>query len=380
MGKTLTEIAQELKNSPKKVQLIYAFNGTGKTRLSRAFKELVSPKHEEEEAQDGDTGVKVLYYNAFTEDLFYWDNDLEKDTDRKLVIRPNAFTDWVLEDEGQDRNIITNFQHYTNDKLTPCFNEGYNEVSFSIEGGNEERIDNIKISRGEESCFIWCVFYSLLKEVVEVLNVPEPENRSTNKFDDLEYFFIDDPVSSLDDNHLIELAVDVAELIKSSQSNLKFIITTHNPLFYNVLFNAFNNADSRYSYSPRHSVKKRLEKLDDGTFLPIDTNDSPFSYHLALLTELNKAILSDDIQKYHYNFLRNILEKTATFLGYKNWGELLPAESREAYCRRINLYSHSKHSGEESSIVKEEDKRVLTYLVKEVLIPQYHFHSIVDHK
>lgn len=380
MGKTLTEIAQELKNSPKKVQLIYAFNGVGKTRLSRAFKELVSPKHEEEEAQDGDTGVKVLYYNAFTEDLFYWDNDLEKDTDRKLVIRPNAFTDWVLEDEGQDRNIITNFQHYTNDKLTPYFNEGYNEVSFSIEGGNEERIDNIKISRGEESCFIWCVFYSLLKEVVEVLNVPEPENRSTNKFDDLEYFFIDDPVNSLDDNHLIELAVDVAELIKSSQSNLKFIITTHNPLFYNVLFNAFNNADSRYSYSPRHSVKKHLEKLDDGTFLLTDAKDSPFSYHLALLTELNNAIISDDIQKYHYNFLRNILEKTATFLGYGNWGELLPAESREAYCRRINLYSHSRHSGEESSIVKEEDKRVLTYLVKEVLIPQYHFHSIVDHK
>ena len=220
MGETLTEIARELKNSPKKVQLIYAFNGVGKTRLSRAFKELVSPKHEEEEAQDGDTGVKVLYYNAFTEDLFYWDNDLEKDTDRKLVIRPNAFTDWVLKVEGQTNNIITDFQHYTNDKLTPRFNENYNEVSFSIEGGNEEQIDNIKISRGEESCFIWCVFYSLLKEVVEVLNVPEPENRSTTTFDDLEYIFIDDPVSSLDENHLIELAVNIAEVIKSSDYNL----------------------------------------------------------------------------------------------------------------------------------------------------------------
>ena len=102
----MTEIAQELKNSPKKVQLIYAFNGTGKTRLSRAFKELVSPKHEEEEAQDGDTGVKVLYYNAFTEDLFYWDNDLDGDTNRKLLIRPNAFTDWVLKVEGQTLSLI----------------------------------------------------------------------------------------------------------------------------------------------------------------------------------------------------------------------------------------------------------------------------------
>ena len=33
MGKSLAEIAQELRESDKKVQLIYAFNGVGKTRL-----------------------------------------------------------------------------------------------------------------------------------------------------------------------------------------------------------------------------------------------------------------------------------------------------------------------------------------------------------
>ena len=33
MGKSLDEIAQELKDSNKKVQLIYAFNGTGKTLI-----------------------------------------------------------------------------------------------------------------------------------------------------------------------------------------------------------------------------------------------------------------------------------------------------------------------------------------------------------
>ncbi len=44
MGKTLPEIAQQLKSADKKVQLIYAFNGTGKTRLSREFKQLIAPK------------------------------------------------------------------------------------------------------------------------------------------------------------------------------------------------------------------------------------------------------------------------------------------------------------------------------------------------
>jgi len=44
MGKTLIDIAQQLKDTNKKVQLIYAFNGTGKTRLSRAFKHEIDPK------------------------------------------------------------------------------------------------------------------------------------------------------------------------------------------------------------------------------------------------------------------------------------------------------------------------------------------------
>lgn len=379
MGKTLTEIAQTLKDSQKKVQLIYAFNGTGKTRLSREFKELISPKNQEGEEE---SKLKILYYNAFTEDLFHWDNDLDTDIDKKLKIHSNNFTDWVLQDQGQGMNIVTHFQRYTSDKLTPRFNEEYitknnkkkdivvkanSEITFSIAGGNDVTIENIKISKGEESCLIWCVFYSLMEQVVEVLNVPEPDERETDQFNNLEYIFIDDPVSSLDDTHLIELAVNTAKLIKSSESEVKFIITTHNPLFYNVLFNEFETNNKKYKYSPKHSIKQRLEKMDDGTYSLIDSKDSPFSYHLFLLSELESAILSNDIQKYHFNFLRNIFEKTSTFLGYVSWKELLPENSREAYYNRIiNLYSHSKHSGEEVAIVKEDDKRMLSFLVRNI--------------
>ncbi|MDD3039948.1 AAA family ATPase [Bacteroides sp.] len=375
MGQTLTEIAKKLEAANKKVQLIYAFNGTGKTRLSREFKELIAPKDaSKEEPEEIESAGKIIYYNAFTEDLFYWDNDLGADSDRKLRIQPNKFTDWVLRVQGQGNNIITHFQRYTNDKLTPRFNEqytikdkdgkdiivkAYSEVTFSIEGGNEQKIVNIKISKGEESCLIWCVFYSLLEQVIESLNTPEPAERDTDKFNELQYVFIDDPVSSLDDNHLIELAVNIADLIKSSKSDLKFIITTHNPLFYNVLFNEFNGV--------KRILKSRFDKLEDGTYLLEEATDSPFSYHLLLLSELEKAIESNDMQKYHFNFLRNILEKTSTFLGYASWRELLPEESREAYCNRIiNLYSHSKHSGEEIAIVRDDDKRMLSFLVREI--------------
>lgn len=234
MGQTLKDIAQKLRDTNKKIQLIYAFNGVGKTRLSREFKELISPKNPDDEL-DG-SKMKVLYYNAFTEDLFYWDNDLNEDRNRKLIIRPNGFTNWVLKDQGQESNIIKHFQHYTNDKLTPSFNEEYNEISFSIEAGNEEIVDNIKISKGEESCLIWCVFYSLLEQVVEVLNITEPNERETDQFNDLKYVFIDDPVSSLDENHLIELAVNLGGLIKKS-TGLRFIIlpiTHYSSILYSM--------------------------------------------------------------------------------------------------------------------------------------------------
>ena len=70
---TLSEIAEQLQNSTAKVQLIYAFNGVGKTRLSEEFKRLASLK----KSDDEDEFTRIIYYNAFTEDLFYWDNDLD---------------------------------------------------------------------------------------------------------------------------------------------------------------------------------------------------------------------------------------------------------------------------------------------------------------
>lgn len=362
MGQTLTEIAQTLRDANKKVQLIYAFNGTGKTRLSREFKELIAPKETDVEEQE-ESGIKILYYNAFTEDLFYWDNDLNADSTRKLKIQPNHFTKWVLQDQGQENNIVAHFQRYTSDKLTLSFNKEYNEIMFSIAGGNDESIENIKISKGEESCLIWCVFYSLLKQVVEVINVAELSERETDQFNDLKYVFIDDPVSSLDDNHLIELAVNIAELIKLSPLTLHYIITTHNPLFYNVLFNEIKN-----------KVCYMLNKQGDGTYdlqeKPGDSNKS-FSYHLYLKQIIEEAINTNSIQKYHFILLRNLYEKTANFLGYPQWSELLPDDKRTYYNRVIQFTSHSTLSNEVVPEPTEPEKQIVKFLLKHLVNNKY---------
>lgn len=385
MGKALEEIAQELRNSDKKVQLIYAFNGVGKTRFSRTFKELIASKQGDSTGEE-EIAVKVIYYNAFTEDLFYWDNDLDEDVNRKLKIRPNGFTRWVLEDEGQANNIISLFQHYTSNKLTPRFNEeyttkdkngkditipSYSEITFSIDGGNDEIINNIKISKGEESCLIWCVFHSLLKEVVEVLNIPEIDNRSTHQFDNLQYVFIDDPVSSLDENHLIEIAVNIADVIKNSTSELKFIITTHNPLFYNVLYNELGLKNKNKEKSP---CAYMLDRGEDGTFdfIPkFGDSNKIFSYHLFLKQTLEKAIQTGSVQKYHFTLLRNLYEKTANFLGYPQWSELLPNNQQTYYNRIIQFSSHSTLSNETIAELTNRDKNTLKILLEHLIKNRY---------
>lgn len=362
MGKTLNEIARQLDDAKKKVQLIYAFNGTGKTRLSREFKQLISPKGEGEEAQASDlASKKILYYSAFTEDLFYWDNDLGQDVEPKLIIQPNSFTNWVLEEQGQDQSITATFQHYTSSMLTPHFSPDFSTVSFSFERGNNQQEPNIKISKGEESNFIWSVFNALLEQLISELNIAEFQNRSTDAFNNLKYVFIDDPVSSLDDNHLIELAVNLASLIKSSESDLKFILTTHSPLFYNVLHN-----ELELSKSGKKDGCYLLERFDDGSFdLSVKHGDSnkSFSYHLHLKKAIEEAIADNKVEKYHFTLLRNLYEKTASFLGYPKWSELLPDDKQLYLSRIINFTSHSTLSNEAAAEPTQAEKATVKLLL-----------------
>ncbi len=369
MGQTLTEIAETLRDADKKVQLIYAFNASGKTRLSRDFRDLIDPKTEE---RDDDHRPKVLYYNAFTEDLFYWDNDLTGDTERKLCIQPNAFTKSAFEDLGLDLNVITVFQRYTQPNLTPRFNQEYkikdkdgkevtvpafSKVTFSLERGTDTSTGNLKISKGEESNFIWSVFYCLLDQVVSTRNITEVDDRETDQFNDLEYVFIDDPVSSLDENHLIQLAVDVADLIKRSDTanGLKFIITTHSPLFFNVLFNELRN-----------KTCFMLSRLEDGTFELTEKNgdsNQSFSYHLYLKQTLEEAIAADKIERYHFTLLRNLYEKTSNFLGYPRWSELLPGDQQLYLNRIIQFTSHGTLSSEAIAVPSPQEKQTVKLLL-----------------
>ena len=369
MTKSLDEIAKHLRDSDKKVNLIYAFNGSGKTRLSKVFKNLIVPKenHGNEEEL---TRRKVLYFNAFTEDLFYWDNDLLNDTEPKLKIQPNSFIRWLIKDQGDEGKVIGKFHHYCDEKLMPKFDIENKQITFSFARGDDTPEENIKLSKGEESNFIWSIFHTLIEQVVAELNISEPSERTTNEFDELKYIFIDDPVSSLDENHLIQLAVDLSELAKDSPDTIKFIITTHNPLFYNVLYNELG---AKSGYILRKDENKNENERFDLDEKKGGSNKS-FSYHL-FLRNLLEEVESKDIKKYHFMLLRNLYEKTANFLGYSGWSNLLPNDdARQSYYTRIiNFTSHSTLSNEIIAEPTDAEKNIVKYLL-EHLINNYGFY------
>lgn len=343
---TLDEIADNIKTrlsgnyEKKKIALLYAFNGVGKTRLSTII-------HIGEEGDGDENSIEVLRYNAFFEDLFTWDNEA-----RVIDIDSNSPIIAFIRDQGLDKEITDNFQKLTRSKIFPTYDFASWQITFSFSPGDDRGEDNIKISRGEENLFIWSVFYTVLESAIQLLE-EKKEDRSSKLFDNLKFVIVDDPVSSIDDTKIIMKAIELIRIIDSTKHNhIGFFIATHHALFYNVLWNKFRGkADCKFS-------PLLLSKNDNEFILREQKDDSPFSYHLAIKNEIQSAINNKRFEKYHFNLFRGLLEKTANFLGLKNWKDCLDAKEKDEIARILNLYSHGKLSELESREYPEEHKEL----------------------
>ena len=117
-----------------------------------------------------------------------------------------------------------------------------------------------------------------------------------------------------------------------------------------------------------------LNKFEDGTYelveKPGDSNKS-FSYHLFIKHTIEEAIKAGTVQKYHFMLLRNLYEKTANFLGYPRWSELLPEDKQTYYNRVIQFTSHSTLSNEAVPEPTEPEKRTIKFLLDHLVDNNY---------
>lgn len=56
-----------------------------------------------------------------------------------------------------------------------------------------------------------------METIIAEMNIDEISDRSTDEFNAIQYIFIDDPISSLDDNNAIDIALELKYIIGSSK-------------------------------------------------------------------------------------------------------------------------------------------------------------------
>lgn len=316
--------------------LLFAYNGTGKTRLSMAFKDIPDVNGERD----------TLYFNAFTEDLFSWDNDLNNDQERVLTInRDSKFFDVLkMEDLDMENQIRPLLQRYGDFNFLIDYEKGH--IKFIREvlvDGVSENIEHIKVSRGEENIFIWCFFLAIAQLAIDGQEV----------YSWVKYIYIDDPISSLDDNNAIAVASHLAKMLKEANGGVKAVISSHHTLFFNVMWNELQENRKLQPYFLSADKTANEYKLKY-------TNNTPFFHHVALLKQLHQAAETGDLYTYHFNILRSILEKTATFHGFKNFSACIRQQDDDPegvlHARIINILSHGNYSLFEPREMNDENK------------------------
>ena len=301
----------------------------------------------------------TLYFNAYTEDLFVWHNDLDADTDRHLKINENSAFFTGLTELALDETIAGYLSRYADFE----FDIDYSTWTITFRKGDDERI---KVSRGEENIFIWCMFMAICERVVD----------GHPSYQWAKHLYIDDPISSLDDDNAIAVACDLAALLRKAARRrdangqgdpLRTILSSHHALFFNVMCNELRR---NRKGQERLKVKQYfLHRPDsEGAFTLRSTSDTPYFHHVATLAELQRCVRSDTLYTYHFNALRSILERTASFLGHEDLRVCLAGLQDEAlYNRALNLLSHGKYAISEPVEMVDDNKVLFRRMLNDVL-------------
>lgn len=376
LHKLVTRVRDDLNNPTKQTDIVflYAYNRTGKTRLSMEF--IGGSKRKTKRNPEGK--ADTLYFNAYTEDLFTWENDLEGDAVRHLQINAGSNFFNGLKDLSLDETIAEYLSRYADFD----FDIDYKEWKVAFRKDSDE---NIKISRGEQNIFIWCLFMAICERLLD--------GHESYKW--VKYLYIDDPISSLDDNHAIAIACDLAKLFRRAASRvgrdgkpapIKVIFSSHHALFFNVMCNEISRPKEG---EPQVSHKRYfLHRPDsEGVYTLRATDDTPFFHHVAALAELQRVAdpESGALYTFHFNALRSIMEKTASFFGHSDisfcLNSIAEGEDRALYNRAINLLSHGKYAIHEPTPMGDDNKVLFRRILKDFMAKyQFALPDIIEKK
>lgn len=352
---SINEIAQVLHGHKESILLIYGLNSVGKTRLSVAYKDLTKANNAGKHA-----GV---YYNAFSEDLFVWDNDEEHDNaDLKLMVLPSSlsqFHSFLLGNDDILREKLEPYSPKYGFRLNQHGNpeDGIASITFFVD---DESQSPIKISRGEERIFVWCFFLALF----EVDGWADQQNA---------HILIDDPVSSLDEHNIFITTRTILNLIRSNYlKKEKIIVSTHHIGLFSILAKWLKNDGSKGGVG--NLTKLLILTNKEGVLSFKSPNNDVFLYHLHLLQTLHEA-KNQHLYKYHMVLLRQVIENVSSFVGTGRIGRTLNdigIKDVDRIADEINSLSHMNAYQYQFNEMSEAEVELFNE-VFEKLVSKYNF-------
>ena len=322
---TIEDIATQLRDDAADVQLLYAFNSVGKTRLSVAYKNAT---------RFADGKHAGIYYNAYSEDLFVWNNDVENaEANIRLTVLPSSLS--RLHADLNELDIHAKLKPYRPSfdfrfVMHPDAEQGIEAIAFSPAGTQPGDVPAMKISRGEERMFVWCFFLAMM----EVGGWADKQPR---------HIFIDDPVSSFDDHNIFVTAATLYDLVEKYFGERKIIIATHHVGMFSILCDWLMKGEKSDKY--KHSTKATLLSSKHGAVALENVRSDVLLYHLRVLQVLEQARKENDVRAYHFALLRQLLESVASFLGVGRISyalERIGFDDAEEVARIVNTLAHKK--------------------------------------
>jgi len=352
MADNQLDIAKQLFENQENIILIYAFNSTGKTRLSVAFKDYTKSKNDGNHA-----GV---YYNAFSEDLFVWENDEDNDN-ANIALKINhsslsQFHSFLDMKDIEEKLAIYNPKYKFDFNLDENLERGIESITFFVD---EEKKTPIKISRSEERIFVWCFFLVLFG--VETW---------TGAHD--AHLLIDDPVSSLDEHNIFLTAESIFDLIEEHYLKKRIIITTHHIGLFSILFDKLKKGEKSGRYNKL--TKPFILGIQDGYMVLHNVNNDVFLFHLHLIQTLDTAIKTE-LYAYHFVLLRQLIENISSFLGVGRLNytlEQIGVEKIEEVASIINSLSHKNIYRLQFNKMAEAEEKVFKDVFQKILA-KYNF-------
>lgn len=350
--KNIKEIASQIFETPQTISVIYAFNATGKTKLSVEYKEITK--------ENNDGNHSGVYYNAYSEDLFVWDNDEDHFNENiKLNITHsslNKFHSLLMDTDILNEKLSLYHPRYKF-TLNPYEDgdreKGIESITFYV---NEETKAAIKISRGEERIFIWCFFLALFDSETWT----EEQNA---------HIFIDDPVSSMDEHNIFTTAESITKLIDDTYPKKKIILTTHHIGLFSILVDRLTKGHKSKKYKEDTAVFLLERNTSDE--LRLNSQNGAFLFHLHLLKTLFDATKTE-LFSYHFVLLRQLLENISSFLGKGGIGYSLSQielkEDPNTVAERVHSLSHKDSYKTQSNKMSESEEELFREILEKIVL------------